>query len=139
MTRDEARERMTDALDGMLGPDEQAAFDAVLGADPEFRKEFEEFTALIRATARVAASPSPQAGAGPGTPAAGESDAGPSPDLLSGVQRKLHKRSGGRYYRDRFAQQAGSGLALPVLLAGVTLLLLLVLYAATQWATVIVP
>jgi anti-sigma factor RsiW len=147
MTSDEARERMTDALDGLLSPEERAAFDAALAADAALRAEYEELRALVEATARAlgggrrsggddAAASTGQAAIAPGASSPPDETA-EAPDLLAGVQRKLHKRSGGRYYRDRFAQRAGTGLALPVVLAGVMLVVLALLYVATQWATII--
>lgn len=36
----------------------------------------------------------------------------PAPDVLSGVQSKLHQRSGGRFYRDRFSRMQSTTITI---------------------------
>ena len=111
MTSDEAREVFNEAHDGELDAAARAAFDAALGADESLAKEYAEFESLLR------------------TVAVPDDDA---PDLLVGVQRKLHARSRGRFYRDRFAQRSGLGLTMPLVLAVVMLVLLAAAWIALQ-------
>ena len=35
-----------------------------------------------------------------------------SPDILRGVQNKLHQRSGGRFYRDRFSRMPSTTITI---------------------------
>lgn len=127
MTRDEARENFSAAFDGELG-DARADFDALLREDAELREEYEEFVQLLRETQSLALDEDRP-----------EADGAPTPDLLAGVQKKLRVRSGGRFYRDRFSEGAARGLSVPMLLAAVMLLVLVGLFVALNWTTVIDP
>ena len=89
MTPDEARELFSAASDATLARGEQHAFDEALAADAEVRDEYERFCKVVRATGELA------------------DDTG-DVDLLPGLQARLRARSGGRYYRDRFAQERPS-------------------------------
>jgi len=125
MTGDEARENFSAAFDGELG-EQRAAFDALLAEDAELRAEYEEFAQLLRETQSLGLDEDlPEAGGAP------------IPDLLAGVQKKLRARSGGRFYRDRFSEHSTRGLSVPMLLAGVMLVLLAVLFVALNWTTVL--
>jgi len=86
VTSDEARELFSAAYDAQLTPDEQQAFDRLLEAAPELAREYAEFCATLAAVRTDAPAP---------------------PDLLIGVQTRLRNASGGRYYKDRFAQRSG--------------------------------
>jgi anti-sigma factor RsiW len=97
MDGDEARARFDAALDDELSREERAEFDAALAADPALRAEYERLRSVL-------------AGAG----ALGRVS---SVDLLSGVQHKLRARSGGRFYRDRFAERRGGRGSLAWMLA----------------------
>lgn len=44
------------------------------------------------------------------------------PNILAGVQDKLHQRSGGRFYRDRFSRMAGVGLVTWLAVAAVVII-----------------
>ena len=90
---EEARALFPRALDGELTLEEQEAFEAVLAAEPELDQEFAALRRVILATRGLSVN-------------------GPSVDLLSGVQAKLRTRSGGRFYRDRFAERQGRGALL---------------------------
>ena len=57
----------------------------------------------------------------------GLSQSAPSVDLLGSVQSKLRSRSGGRFYRDRFAERRGRGALLPWAVAGSVLVVLVTL------------
>ena len=110
MTSDEARDLFGDAIEGTLDPAQKDALDAALAADPELREELEAYRAVVGGAARLA------------------NEDEPAPDLLHGVQSRLRKRSRGRFYRDRFAEQARPRSVLP-LLAGI----LVALLAAAAW------
>lgn len=90
MTSDEARAQMDAALDGDLPGDDQAAFEAALARDPDLRSEYDKLLAFAKSTRALASANAPQ-----------------GIDLLSGVQQRLRERSGGRFYRDRFAEAHG--------------------------------
>jgi len=90
MTSDEARAQMDAALDGDLTGDDQAAFEQALSRDPALRAEYDKLVAFANSTRALAATSAPQ-----------------GIDLLSGVQQRLRERSGGRFYRDRFAEAHG--------------------------------
>ena len=105
MSADEARDLFSDAYDSELGDEERAAFDAALEADEELAQEFEEFAEILDGTHAMHTG-----GAAP-------------PDLLKGIQRKIRERSGGRFFRDRFAAKKQIGVAwITLLLAAVMFL-----------------
>jgi anti-sigma factor RsiW len=107
MSSDEARDLFSEAFEGELEPPRRAAFEAALAADPELAQEFEDFVETFRAVGSL-----------------GEHAESPTPDLLAGVQDRLRRRSGGRYYRDAFARGGGPSPALSVLLAVACLVML---------------
>lgn len=110
MNSDEARDLFGDAIEGTLDPAQKEALDAALAADPELRDELEAYRTVVGGAARLATEDEP------------------APDLLHGVQSRLRKRSRGRFYRDRFAEQARPRSVVPVL-AGI----LVALLAAAAW------
>lgn len=124
MTSDEARELFSDALEGALPAPTKAAFDAALAEDAELRDEWAAFQAVIGSTAQLAAK---------------TEDTEPPADLLHGVQTRLRRRSKGRYYRDRFSEQAGPRSALPILVAILVALVLAASWVAIQSLVVIDP
>jgi len=104
MNADEARAHFSDALEDLLDGSSRQAFDQALAEDPALAREYEAFAravALTRALGRETAGDD-----GPPTAPAGVSRGprGGAPDVLRGVQRKLRRRSRGRYYRDAFAE-----------------------------------
>ena len=107
MTSDEARAHFDAALDDELAPDARAAFEDALARDAELRAEFARQQALLDETRALLGTL-------------------PRVDLLPGVQHKLRARSGGRFYRDRFAQQGGLGGRVGWMLAACALLVVLV-------------
>jgi hypothetical protein len=102
MTGAQARAAFDAALEGELDGEAMRAFEQALAADEVLRAEFERHRALFgqrwaRAEVHV--------------------------DLLAGVQHKLRARSGGRFYRDRFAEGSHlRGLNVMVLLSGLMLI-----------------
>ena len=109
MTPAEARERFSAAAEAELSGHEKPAFDALLASDPALAADYERFRAVLETTARLGST----------------RDSTAPPRLLSGVQRKLRSRSGGRVYRDRFAEVAGSPRALlPMTLLAVAAVIL---------------
>lgn len=114
MTSDEARDLFGEVIEGSLDPAKKAAFEAALDRDPELREELEAYRMVVSGAAGLGAEADP-----------------PAPDLLPGVQSRLRQRSRGRFYRDRFSEQAGPRSALPVLVA-----ILVALLLATGWLAV---
>lgn len=96
MNADQARERFSDAYDGELSEEERRTFEAALTASPALAAEFESFCATMRELGRLATGDDPP------------------PELLPRVQAKLRARSGGRFYRDRFAQARTRAWFVPI-------------------------
>jgi hypothetical protein len=90
MTSEAARALFERALDGTLDANVQADFERTLAEDPTLSEEFAGLASLRRAAREL-------------------SGQAPSVDLLGGVQAKLRARSGGKFYRDRFAERRDSG------------------------------
>lgn len=110
LSPDAARALFQRALDGDLSAEEKAALDAALLQNAELARELSGLRELSAATSALAT-------------------ATPSVDLLSSVQHKLRTRSGGRFYRDRFAEKQGQRGALTWILASS----LFVVLAAALW------
>ncbi len=123
MTSDEARDLFGEVVEGTLDPAQRAAFDAALEADAALGEEFALFRATLGGIAALGAD---------------AEDAAPPPDLLPKVQSRLRARSRGRFYRDRFAEQAGRGGAgLPFVAAIVALLVAASVWVAMQGVVVV--
>jgi anti-sigma factor RsiW len=107
---DEVRARFDAALDDELTEEERAAFTAALAEDEQLRAEYERLRELLSATKQLA------------------SDV-PAVDLLASVQHKLRARSGGKFYRDRFAERRAvqPGVSLVLIVSALFLL------AALSW------
>jgi anti-sigma factor RsiW len=109
MTSDQARELFSAAIESDLDSATRAEFEAALRADPQLASDYASFGELL---ARTRANPA---------------DTPRTPDLLSGVQRKLRERSRGRFYADRFAERVGAASVQPwtlaLILLGVIVLL----------------
>jgi anti-sigma factor RsiW len=95
-TDDDVRDRFSDAIEGELKGDDKTAFDAALEKSEELREEYESFRAMMRGTGAIAAS----------TEAEVDEKA---PEILEAVQARIHKRSKGRFYRDRFSRDGTRG------------------------------
>jgi anti-sigma factor RsiW len=105
MSADDARELFSEAYDSELDEDGRAAFDAALAADEDLAEEYAEFAEVIDGTHAM------------------HTGGAAAPDLLKGIQRKIRDRSGGRFFRDRFAAKKQIGVAwITLLLAAVMFL-----------------
>jgi anti-sigma factor RsiW len=113
LSPDAARALFQRALDEDLNAEEHAQLSEALRADAALARELEALREVVRATSAL-------------------SSAAPSVDLLSSVQQKLRVRSGGRFYRDRFAEKQGQRTVLSWALGGS----LLVLLATVLWLSV---
>lgn len=103
MTSEQARAVFDAVVDGELAEEARAEFERALANDEALRADFERHRSLFAAHS------------------VWEPDA--SVDLLAGVQHKLRARSGGRFYRDRFAEQRHlRGLGVMVGLSAVLLI-----------------
>ncbi|HEY6878555.1 MAG TPA: hypothetical protein VI299_11080 [Polyangiales bacterium] len=111
MTRAEARAMFDAAMEGELDGNTRSEFERALAEDEELRAEFERHRALF------------------GQP--WQSDE-PKVDLLSGVQHKLRARSGGRFYRDRFAERRHLRGLNVMVLASALILIAVALWFAYQ-------
>lgn len=123
MTPDEARELFGAAIDGELDDAKKKELDALLASDAELRTELEELRAIVGEAQKLGAADVEE------TP----------PDLLRGVQAKIRKRSGGRFYRDRFAEGAGQSTLTPLVIAALMLVLVGLAFLALEWTQVVEP
>lgn len=114
LTDDEVRERFDAYTDGELPEAERAAVKARLEESPELAAEYARHQQFLQRLSNL----------GEGDPVLAPAPAEPAVDLLAGVQGKLHKRSGGRFYRTRFSRLAG---LVPAELAVAAVLLVLLL------------
>jgi anti-sigma factor RsiW len=110
MTAEDAEALFSAAYDGELPPEERRELERVLQANPALAQRYREFCLTIQ-TLKLA------------------EESVPAPDLLAGVQRRLRLQSGGRFYRDRFAERAGSGRQQLFILLWASALLLVALWA----------
>lgn len=116
---DEARELFSAYHDRELPAERHDAVRAALEADPALAKEYADFCAMLDGLSGL--------GLRDDAPPQGAPEA-PAGDVLAGVQRKLHARSGGRFYRDRWSRAAG---VFPLeFLAALVLVALVVAYFA---------
>ena len=113
LSPDAARALFQRALDDDLSLEERAALNQALAADAGLAAELASLREVMAATAALGS-------------------ATPSIDLLSSVQQKLRTRSGGRFYRDRFAERQGQKSALSWVLGASFLVLL----ATVLWLSV---
>lgn len=125
LSDDEVRERFSAFHDGELPPDEAAAVRARLEGSPALTKEYDRFRAVLVGLSGMGSD----AAAMPTVP--GKSVEPAPVNLLAGVQKRLHKRSGGRFFRSRYARIAG---IVPIeAFAAVVLVLLVVLYVCLTY------
>lgn len=126
MTDDEARDLFSAYHDRELPADQHERVRAALEASPALAKEYAAFSEMLGALAGVGAEAAPPALEKPEDKA---------PDaIIAGVQRRIHKRSGGKYYADRWSRTAG---LLPLeLIATLLLVGLVVAYVAMTMVSV---
>lgn len=129
LSDDEARERFSAYHDGELSADEAARVRERLENSPALAREYERFSKLLAGLAAIGA---PADNAKPG-----EVAVEPGLDLLAGVQRSLHKRSGGKFYRTRGSRLAG---VRPLeAIAAVVLLILAIAYLGMTYISGLRP
>ena len=112
MSNERARECFDAALDGELEPDERAAFDAALAADEGLRADYDAH--------------------GFANSALGSLGTSESVDLLPGLQERLRRQSGGKYYRDRFSEKQGTRGSSVLIAACSALVLIALLWLANE-------
>ncbi len=104
----QARDLFSEAFEGDLDEERKRAFDAVLAEDAALAAEYEDFVDTFKTLGKLAAPEFVQ-----------------PPNLLPRIQERIRRRSGGRYYRDRFSRRSGGpGWAMPVIAAVAVLLIL---------------
>ncbi len=129
LSDDEVRERFSAYHDGELPADEAAAMRKRLDDSPALATEYERFTKMLSGLAGIGAPP---ADAKPGVEAKE-----PSLDLLEGVQKRLHKRSGGKFYGTKWSRWAG---VRPLeAIAAVVLIVLLLAYLGMTYISGLRP
>lgn len=97
MTDDDVRDRFSAYHDRELDPAEHESVRAALASRPDLEAEYQSFCKMIAALGAMA-------GPDPASPASAPA---PAPDLLHGVQRKLQRRSRGKFYGDAWSRVAG--------------------------------
>lgn len=102
MTDDEARDLFSAYHDRELSPEEHERVRAALEASPALTKEYEAFCELMKGLSNIAVPQEPES-----APAHTARADAPKVDLLAGVQSRLHKRSAGKFYKDRWSRVAG--------------------------------
>jgi anti-sigma factor RsiW len=106
VTSEEAEALFDAAVDGELSQEERARFEEALASDAALRDAYSRYRQMLTAASQLTSTP--------------------PVDLLPNVQAELRARSGGRFYRDRFAEHAGRRSTLTWVLAACTLALLVV-------------
>lgn len=124
LTDDEVRDLFSAYHDRELSPERNDAVRAALDANDALKREYNGFCKMLdQLSAMAAEAEAPVAGM-----AAAKGADPVAPDLLVGVQRRLQKRSGGRFYQDGWSRMAG---IFPLeLLATLVLIALVVAYVA---------
>lgn len=130
LSDEEVRERFSAYHEGELPPPEIAFIKKRLAEDPALAAEYERFRKVLSKLASMGLDTAE----GTKLPAApGERESEPRVDLLTGVQERLNKRSGGKFYRTRWSRRAG---LMPIeAIAAVVLVVLLLVYIAMTYVT----
>jgi len=131
VTADEARELFSEAYDGALSAEQKAAFEAALAADAALRAEYAILCRTLEAAHALTGDPELREAEALQAWEAEDGDL-EVPDLLSGVQAKIRERSGGRFYRDRFAEQQ-HGMGWLLILALIMALVLATAYVGLTY------
>lgn len=103
MTDDEVRDLFSAYHDRELSPEESEKVRKALEANPELQKEYDSFAKMLDGLAGL----SIKTDAAPPLVEQKPAEGAPQVDLLAGVQSRLHKRSGGKFYRDRWSRTVG--------------------------------
>lgn len=104
MRTEEARDLFSEAFDGELDAERDAAFQAALAEDEDLSADYDDFVSTFQMIGSLDRNVQ-------------------APNLLPKIQDRLRRRSRGRYYRDRFSERAGQMSWMIMLLAIVTVLL----------------
>ncbi len=116
MNASEARDLFSEAFEGDLEEERKAAFDAALMEDEELDADYADFVETFQMMRGLADPESVQA-----------------PNLLPRIQERIRRRSGGKYYRDRFSKRVGGpGWTMPVIMIVAVLVVLGIAWFALQ-------
>lgn len=113
-TPDEIRDLFSAALDNELSDADKKELADALASNAELKEEYEAFRSIFRGAAAIAETTD------------AETDL-KEPELLKGVQERLHKRSKGRFYRDRFSRESNGRSATWLLVILIVLLVAVVI------------
>jgi anti-sigma factor RsiW len=112
LSDDDVRERFSALHDGELSPDDARIVRERIAASKTLSDEYEAFKRVMGGLAVLAGPAGPE---GPHADSSGASagpvSAGPEEqpvDLLGDLQRTLHKKSGGKFYRSRASRWVGT-------------------------------
>src|SRR5207244_2482544 len=94
LTDEEVRELFSAYHDRELPPGRTDAVRAAIEKSPDLRKEYDSFCRMLAGLSNIATGAESEV-------------ARTDVDVLAGVQTKLHKRSGGKFYRDRWSRTVG--------------------------------
>ena len=120
MISSEARDLFSQAFEGDLDEERKRAFDEALMEDEQLDQEYAEFVETFEMV-RVLATP----------------ESVKAPNLLPRIQERIRRRSGGKYYRDRFPRRAGQpGWMMPVIVSTAVLLVIAIVWFAFHAAMV---
>src|SRR5262249_51543481 len=129
LSDEQVRERFSAYHDGELPADEAAFVRRRLDENKVLAAEYEKFASILKGLGALANDV--PVDAKPGVKPAEHVD------LLGDVQKRLHKRSGGKFYKSRWSRAVG---VVPLeALAGVVLLLLLIVYLGMTYITNLAP
>lgn len=98
MTDDEVRDLFSAYHDRELPADQHERVRAALEANPALAQEYASFSEMLGALTGLAESAPP--------PLVAPAAEAPT-DIIAGVQKRLQKRSGGKFYNDRWSRTAG--------------------------------
>lgn len=99
MNASEARDLFSEAFEGDLEEERKAAFDEALMDDEELDADYADFVETFNMMRGLA-----------------EPESVKAPNLLPRIQERIRRRSGGRYYRDRFSKRVGaSGMSMQLI------------------------
>lgn len=129
LSDDEVRERFSAFHDGELPADEAAFVRKRLDENKVLAAEYEKFSGILKGLGALA-NDVPE-DARPGVRPVEKVD------LLGDVQKRLHKRSGGKFYKSRWSRTVG---VVPLeAIAAVLLVVLLLVYLGMTFITNVAP
>jgi anti-sigma factor RsiW len=122
MTDDDVRDLFSAYHDGELSPEEHERVRVALEASPSLTREYEGFCEMLKGLSNLGVSEEAIQ-----TKPKIVSDV----DLLANVQKRIQKRSGGKFYKDRWSRTAGI-FPLEVLAVLVLVAMVAAYFAMTQ-------